>query len=541
MGDATSYDFCIVGTGAAGGILAHQLASAGFKVISLEQGEALPETYFSEDNPAWTKKDFGLRPDTKFPLDPHRAIFEHELFATDGTRSTTEASQKNFEHYQIIKLNGLQNLWNGVSVRFGPKDFADWPITYDDLAPDYGAVEKLITVCGTIEGLDDLPDGEFVPPKPMRPPDQLVIDAIHKIDPHGTDIIANRKAIETRAESPQHCVSLGLCTSGCAQGSIYKFSTRLLPEIENLKNYTLRINSKVVSLIRDKDTNRIIDLEGIDTKSGKKFNIKADKYILSAGAVETPRILFNSQDDGFTDGLANSSGSVGRNLQDNPKVAASSSLYKLWGTKAQYDVGYGDLLIALSRAKLDDGSDFNFIGHVIHTFPYTPFYLEGFGMIPKFLRPFFARLMYKSYVTVAFFAPAEAVETNRIVLCDEVDDYGVKKVDIQFKQPPRSRAMQEKMITFAKKIIRKASGTLILGGIDDAGTGIHYAGTCRMSAEADKGVVNRDLQAHDHENLYICDGGVIPVLPDKHLTLTIMALAHRLAGHLIATSSRKSS
>ena len=536
MDDTASYDFCIVGTGAAGGILAHRLATAGFKVISLEQGGALQDSYFSEDNPAWTKKDFGLRPHTKFPLDPHRAIFEHELFATDGTRSSTEGSQKAFQHYQILKLNGLQNLWNGVSVRFAPVDFSGWPIGYDDLAHDYGAVEKLITVCGTVEGLENLPDGEFIPPKPMRPPDKLVIDAFHRIDPHGTEIIANRKAVETRAGSPQHCVSLGLCTSGCAVASMYKFSTRLLPGIEKLKNYTLRVDAKVTRLIRDKDTNRIVDLEALDTGSGEKFHVTTDRYILSAGAIETPRILFNSRDDEFADGLANSSGNVGRHLQDNPKVAASSSLYKLWGTRAQYDVGYGDLLIALSRGRLDDGSDFNFIGHVIHTFPYTPFYLEGFGIIPRRLRPFFARLMYKSYVTVAFFAPAEAVDSNRVVSSEEVDIYGVKKVDIQFTQPPRSRAMQEKMLAFAKKTIRKASGTLIIGGIDDPGTGIHYAGTCRMSAAAGKGVVNGDLRAHDHDNLYVCDGGVIPVLPDKHLTLTIMALAHRLAGHLIAKS-----
>lgn len=536
MDDTTAYDVCIVGTGAAGGILAHQLALAGMNVISLEQGDALPATYFSEDNPAWTKKDFGIRPHTRFPLDPHRAIFEHELFAKDDTRSSTESSQKAFQHYQVLKLNGLQNLWNGVSVRFAPADFSGWPIGYDDLASHYSEVEKIVTVCGTLEGLENLPDGEFIPPKPMRPPDQLVIDAMHRIDPHGTEIIANRKAVETRAGRANHCVSLGLCTSGCAAASLYKFSTRLLPEIEKLENYTLRTGAKVTRLIRDENTNRIVDLEALDTGSGETFRVKAERYILAAGAIESPRILFNSRDDGFSGGLANSAGNVGRNLQDNPKVAASSSLYKLWGTKAKYDVGYGDLLIALSRGRLDDGSDFNFIGHVIHTFPYTPFYLEGFGRIPRFLRPFFARLMYKSYVTVAFFAPAEAVETNRVLPSEEVDIYGVKKVDIQFQQPQRSRAMQETMLAFAKKVIRKASGTLIMGGMDDAGTGIHYAGTCRMSAEEKEGVVNGDLRAHDHDNLYICDGGVIPVLPDKHLTLTIMALAHRLAGHLIAKS-----
>ena len=90
------------------------------------------------------------------------------------------------------------------------------------------------------------------------------------------------------------------------------------------------------------------------------------------------------------------------------------------------------------------------------------------------------------------------------------------------------------MLAFAKKVIRKASGTVIMGGMDDAGTGIHYAGTCRMSASASEGVVNGDLRAHDHDNLYICDGGVIPVLPDKHLTLTIMAGGGNFTGIAIS-------
>ena len=82
--------------------------------------------------------------------------------------------------------------------------------------------------------------------------------------------------------------------------------------------------------------------------------------------------------------------------------------------------------------------------------------------------------------------------------------------------------------------MRRCSGTLIYGGRDRPGTGIHYAGTSRMSARPQDGVVDADLRAHDHPNLYLCDGGVIPTLPDKHLTLTIMTLAHRLGRHLVA-------
>ena len=106
------------------------------------------------------------------------------------------------------------------------------------------------------------------------------------------------------------------------------------------------------------------------------------------------------------------------------------------------------------------------------------------------------------------------------------------QVDIAYRYSERTLAMLDKMEVFVRKALRRCSGTLVYGGRDRPGTGIHYAGTTRMSALPQDGVVDSNLRSHDHPNLYLCDGGVIPTLPDKHLTLTIMTLAHRLGGHL---------
>ena len=92
--------------------------------------------------------------------------------------------------------------------------------------------------------------------------------------------------------------------------------------------------------------------------------------------------------------------------------------------------------------------------------------------------------------------------------------------------------MKEAMLALGRKLLRKSSGTLIFGEAAHPGLGIHYAGTCRMSASPGAGVVDENLRTFDHSNLFICDGSVIPALPEKHLTLTIMALAHRLGEHL---------
>lgn len=531
--DAHQYDCCIVGTGAAGGILAHRLAMQGLNVISLEQGHALPKNYFSKINPPGVAKNFGIKPDTVFPPNPDDALFLHELFADPSIRSSYPSATHAFKHFQIMQLNGLQNLWNGVSVRFSPDDFSGWPIQYADLSVHYTAVEKRITVCGTEEGLLELPDGAYIAPKPLRPADTLIVDATNRLNIANTYAIPNRKAIETRKEKSYHCISTGYCTSGCPVDAVYKFSSHLLPEIQQRENYTLRLNAKVTRLICDPATNNIQTIEYLDTQTEETHHVKAKFFILAAGAIETPRILMNSTDDRHPTGLANSSDCLGRYLQDNPKSVVSSSLYKLWGKPPAEDMGYGDLLLLLSQATLNDGSTFKFIGHSIHSTPDIPYYLQEFANIPKFLKPYVCQLLFNSFVVVALFCQGDIHAENRIMRSDRRDKFSVPQVAIQFNVSETTEEKMDKMLIFAKKLLRKASATKMLTAKDNSGTGIHYAGTCRMSHTADTGVVDQNLRTFDHGNLFICDGSVIPILPDKHITLTIMALADRLADHLI--------
>lgn len=526
-----------MGTGAAGGLLAYRLARAGLRVISLEQGGALPEDYFTEQNPPGNVKDFGLRPSTRFPINPHEFPFQHELYADGAERSSTEESQRSFRQYQILGLNGLLNLWNGVSLRLAPADFPTWPLGYADLEAHYGQVERLINVCGVRENLLEFPDGEFIPPKDLRPADLLVKRAALKLTGFNLLAIPNRKAVETRAGKPNHCVSCGGCLSGCPVNSIYKFSTHLWPEIKDLDNYTLSLQSKALRFLGPDTAGRIKGLEVLNTKTGEIRQVRARAYVLSAGALETPRILLNSAGESCPSGLANRSGWVGRGLLDNPKVLLTTSLWKLWGSRASYDPGYGDHLLLSSRAKFGGGTTFPCMGQLVHQLPAIPLYLRYLRKFPQRLRPLLAKLLYRSYVTLAFFAPAAPEPGNRLVLSSRQDRYGVPQVDVRYRESEQELAMKEAMLALGKRLLRKASATLILEEAAHPGLGIHYAGTCRMSASAGAGVVDANLRTFDHPNLFICDGSVIPALPEKHLTLTIMALAHRLGEHL-ATSLR---
>ncbi|GHE66357.1 GMC family oxidoreductase [Camelimonas fluminis] len=537
MADAEFCDVCVVGTGAGGGVLAYELAKAGLNVVSLEQGGRLPADHFRTTDRPGAATDFGVRAGTVWPSDPHDSLFVHELFAGADTGSAVQRPG-GFRQYQIHAVDGLQSLWNGVSVRFSPGDLAGWPFGYDELAGHYAAVERRITVCGTAENIPELPDGDYIPPKPLRPSDRMIVDAVRRLGEQDAYAIPNRKAINTRAGMETSCISTGICTSGCPVGSVYKFSARLLPEIANLPNYELRTHAKVVRLLRDGDERRVEAVEYIDTRTGETRRLRAGLVVLAAGAIETPRILFNSADERDPAGLANRSGQLGLRLQDNPKAVLSTSLWKLWGKRRNYDIGYGDLLILMARTGLPDGEAFPFIGHAIHGIPDAPHYLGGLAPFPAPVKRELARLMFHSYVTLGLFCAGDPNPANRVRPGRQLDRFGVPQVEIDFTVSARTRDMMQAMAVWGRRVLRKASATSIYETSDNSGTGIHYAGTTPLSADPAQGVINADLRSHDIDNLYICDGGVIPTLPDKHLTLTIMALSHRLGRHIAARSGR---
>ncbi len=539
-------EVCIVGTGAAGGILAYRLVQAGHDVLSLEQGAAIRDDYFTNGIAPEDDEHFGIAPNQPWPVPPpdgyyHDNARANRLYARADTTSTSPDSEAVFKNRQIFRLNGKQNLWGGVSLRMSRRDFRardhgdgdlNWPIGYDDLAPYYAAVEQLIGVCGTCEGLADLPDGEFLPPMPLRPPDRLLLAAVPYVRGATIRAIPNRKAVEVRPDRVNVCQACGSCVHGCRSGSVYKFSSRLLPDIVHRSNYRIRHECKVVRLRRAADSNRIEAAECLHTVTGERFEVRAGTFILAAGALETPRLLLNSRDEHWPAGLANSSGMVGRFLQDNVKVMVGAPLLKLVGRRVDYSPGFGDHLLIPRFLFENEGFRGGYQAQCVHVLPRRPFYLAEMTWMPARLRDLLARWLYGSFMALLFFGRPEIRADNRLVLGDRRDAFGVPQVDVHHRWGDSDRRMQQSMVVWGKKILRAASGFLTSTFTDAvAGNGIHYAGTCRMAGTASEGVVDGDCRTFDHPNLYLCDGGILPDLSEKNLTLTIMALADRLARH----------
>ncbi len=535
--------FCVIGTGAGGGILAYRLAKAGADVLVINSGGIPAPSEFQNELSPEQKGHFEIGAHTTFPVRPEISIV-HSLLADAGCRSSMECSREGgFQHYQIHHVNGLQNLWNGICLRYSEDDFANrnsysedcrWPISLGDLADHYSEAERLALVVGECDGLRQFPDGSFLTPRGPRPIDRLFIDS--NAGSLGPDLFffKNRKAIDLRPDSRQKCVACGNCGRGCSAGSVYKFSTRLLPEIRALPNFRLLEHTRAIKLTAV-DDNRgegfaISQVVAIEERDGRIVDIEADVVVVCAGAIESPRLLLNS----FA-GDRGKAAQVGEFLQDSPRAVVGTSFFRLWFKKAAEDRGYGDHILLGGRIRDSRGERFPFVAQFWSDFMKIPYYLAEMPRLPPFLLETVSRQVFKSTATMVLFSPAVPQRKNKVVLADGVDRFGQRQVRIDYETSPIEADHIRRLAALARRMLRKASGYIADDAGSPPGSGIHYVGTCRMAADAKGGVVDRDLKYFKSKNLYVCDGSVIPVLSEKHPTLTIMALAHRLAERLIKT------
>lgn len=519
-------EYCVIGTGAGGGIVAHTLAERGYDVLSIEQGPLLPSGRFENELRPEQATDFGIKADMTFPIG-EIDIVGNELYADQAECSSVSTGA--FEHRQIFAVGGLQNLWGGGALRFSQSDLEDksyadvrWPLTYTDLAPHYASVERLAPVCGEINGIGQFPDGEFIDPLPQRRADILVQGAVKKLKDPSVFTFPARKTVETRTDYLHACKRCGVCVHGCRSQSMYSFPSRLLQDLRKRQNYRLQVNVKAIGF--DGEGSRIHALQCVDTVSNERFQVKAKRFVLAAGTIETARILLNS-------GIS-AQGNVGQFLQDGTHVVLSGSLLRLWNTKVSANPGYGEHTFVGGTLPLRDESRFGFVGAVFHNTLKYPIYLPQLQPYPRPFRKYLAKKIFRSIVSLVLFGPSEPKRKNCIVLTDEKDKYGVPKASISYRKTDLETEFEVAMGTLGRRLLSRASGIGITALPNPPGSAIHYCGTCRAGRRPEEGVVDSNLKVFGYDNLYICDGSVIPKLPEKHLTLTIMALAHRLGSSL---------
>ncbi len=538
-------DFVIVGSGAAGGVLAKELSQSGFQVVVLEQGQWRSEEDFTHD-------EFDV-------------LFNGGLAGGEDQAGTQTFRQSDEEEAE--ERDGFQPAWyartvGGSSVhfsanfwRFRPLDFKektllgpisgtsfeDWPISYEELEPYYTKVDWEIGVSGAPGPFDPPRSKPYpLPPMPVKSSGVLFEKGAKKIglNPQVAPVAILSKPYRGRAS----CVNCGFCMGfGCETGAKSSSLSAMIPLAMASGRCELRSDCTVYRL-QTNDKGRVDEVLYLD-KDGKQRSQRAKAVIVSANGLETPRLLLMSESPRFPQGLATSSGLVGKNLMFNHHSSVNATFehqlneYKgIQCTRISHDFYENDPKRGFYGGGGLDGRPLFLAMPIFYSQLFPPSEMPRWGQdFKEYLADSFTRSM-----TVVGATTSLAMESNNVTLDPTVRDrYGLPAARMTYLDHDDDLAMgrflQGKAIDMmeaagARKVVAKESGPTTVSA--------HLMGTCRMGNDPATSVVDRYHRSHDVPNLFICDGSSFVTSGRGQPTMTIQALAFRAADHIAEFARR---
>jgi choline dehydrogenase-like flavoprotein len=486
----------------------------------------------------------------------------------------TRKNGTSFDWFRSRMLGGRTNHWGRISLRFGPKDFKrkdqdglgdNWPISYEDVKPYYDKVDKLIGVFGSKEGMENEPDGFFLPPPKPRLHELYVKKGAAKLN---IPVIPSRLSILTRKINNDRgvCFFCAQCNRACQVYADFSSSTCLIKPAMKQGTVDVYTHAMVREVLTDNE-GKAAGVAYIYKKDLSDKRIMARAVVLAASACESARIMLNSRSKYHPDGLANSSGLIGRYLHDSTGTDRMGFMPALTDRDIYNEDGVGGLHVYtpwwLDNKKLD--------------FPrgYHIEYWGGMGM-PSYGFGFNMDTMRK-YLTDNLSNPSPNGGYGKALKNDirrirgamvgmsgrgeslpqydnyceidpnTVDKYGIPVLRFHYKwtdyEVRQARHMHD---TFEE--ILTGMGAVLLGtkptaenqyGLLAPGRIIHEVGTTRMGDDPKKSVLNKYAQAHDCSNLFVTDGGPFVSQADKNPTWTILALAWRTSDYIVEQFKQK--
>jgi choline dehydrogenase-like flavoprotein len=565
----TVYDAIIVGSGAGGGMAAYVLAHAGQKVLMLEAGQNFdPRLDSHQLKWPWESPRRGastVRPFGDFDASYGGWELEGEPY--------TQKNKSEFEWFRSRMLGGRTNHWGRISLRMGPEDFKPkdgltdaWPITYADVKPFYDKVDRMIGIYGTAEGLENEPDGIFMKPPKPRLNELFIKKGAEKA---GVKVITGRGSVLTEAlpnnSDRAPCFYCGQCGRSCKVYGDFSSSCLVNPAVKT-GNLTVITDAMVREVITDKD-GTAKGVSYVNRKDLQEYQVNGKLVILGASACESARILLNSKSSSHPNGLANSSGVVGKYLHDSTGASVSGFLPQLMDRKRYNEDGVGSVHIYspwwLDNRKLNFPRGYHIeywggmgmpaygfgggIEHLNGMVPDRNGKVKEAGGYGKSLKDDYRRF-YGTGVGMAGRGTAIARESNYCEIDpNTVDKYGIPVLSFNYKWDKdeilQAKHMQETFLSIMKEmgavVTSEIQGADTNYGLLNPGKIIHEVGTIRMGDDPKKSALNKYCQAHDCKNLFVVDAGPFVQQGDKNATWTILALSMRTAEYILAQKKKQ--
>ena len=565
------HEVVVIGSGAGGGMTAYVLANAGVKVLMLEAGPFFDPKKDSMQL-KWPYESPRRGGNATRPMGDFDAAYGG--WEIEGEPYTQNGDTK-FDWFRAKMLGGRTNHWSRISLRMGPKDFKckdaygtgdNWPVTYDDVKPYYDKVDRLIGVYGSNEGLENDPDGIFLPAPAPRLNELFVKKAAKGV---GINVIAGRGSVLTSAlpgnKDRGQCFYCGQCNRSCkVYGDFSASSCLVIPAIRT-GNLTVITNAVVREIITDKN-GLATGVSYVSKDDKQEYEVKAKTVVLAAGTCESARILLNSKTAQHPNGLSNSSNVVGRYLHDSTQTGGLVILPQLMNRPKFNEDGVGSLHLYApwwaDNHKLDFprgyhleifgglmmptyGGYFGFEGSIVPKIngyiPDAAGKMKPGGGFGKSLKDDY-RKFYGTFAGFGCHGVDTAKETNYCEIDNQVvDKYGIPVLRFNYHWGSDEIKQAKHMNETTLSVFKEMNGIPLLApagdsnnwGLSNPGKGIHEVGTVRMGDDAKKSAVNSYGQSHDCENLFVTDGSVFTQQAEKNPTWTILALSMRTAEYIL--------
>lgn len=553
MMEENQFDAIVIGSGISGGWAAKELCEQGLKTLVLERGRNIEHL---KDYPTWSKNpwDFphgGWMPKSyrdKNPITSKAAGFGEDtahFFIQDEIQPYIQ--QKPFDWIRGYQVGGKSLTWGRACQRWSDHEFKapakfgygmEWPIGYEDIAPWYSHVEEFIGVCGNKDGVEAMPDGEFLPPFELNCVEKHLQKVLREKFP-GRHLVQGRWAQVTEPQDVHiqqgrgQCQCRNLCMRGCPYGGYFSSVTSTLPWADKTGNLTIRPHSVAHSVIYDEEAGKATGVKVIDAETKEEIIFKSRIIFVNASALNTNLILLNSKSKRFPQGLGNDNGLMGKYI--------GFHLYRGWangridGFEDQYVYGKNPTECIIANYRNLGRQDTDFIGgYTIFSGGYRvrrePETIEG----PRLGGSFKDQLSEAGQWYIYMYMQGETLpkETNQVYLSEtEKDPYGLPQLVTNVGYDENDEKMIQDFLAESRKMLEAAGCTEIetTDNKQAPGLDIHEMGGVRMGKDPDTSLLNEHNQLHACPNVFVTDGACMTSTGNQSPSILYMALTARAA------------